>query len=269
MAGIELQRVRVDAESAFDPAFADCVFCFDAPAAITTLQAALPPVEAALWRLAAVHPCGTTPPKGLRCRSCDLPLAETTTCDTCRTGHCPYCGVGARCWTHDEPGAALGLEECQHVVAAQEDWGGEWRVAPFGSSDLPCLPERLGDHEWTATALRAAFGDLVELLDAYDGDLAAQPDSERLFAAWSRSAPVPLVAVEWTDGNMCEIRGEDYYSPNPVAFHRAADRVVRGLERGFRRLGRPRPTRAGTAGSPTSPDPLSAARRKETSHAGT
>jgi hypothetical protein len=167
-------------------------------------------------------------------------------CDTCQTGHCPYCGIGARCWTHDEPGVALDLEECAHVVAAQEYSGGDWRVSPLGSSDLPCLPERLAGVEWSESALLAAFGDLAHLLDAYEGDLAAEPDSERLFVAWSESAPVPLVPIAWTDGNVCETRGRDYYSPDPAAVRRAADRMVRGLERGFRRLEQKENPNAGT-----------------------
>ncbi len=237
IARIDVRRVQVDVDSAPDPDFADCFFCFDASSAIATLHALVPTLKERLRCLAAATPRGKTPPRGLRCRSCDLPLGETTSCPACDTGHCPYCGVGARCWTHDgEPGAALDLEECSHLVAATEDWGDEWRVSPFNWSDVPSLPDGGSDVEWLNCELAAAFGESAYLLEAYEGDLAAQPDTRSLFAAWATHAPVPLVSINWTDSSMGETGGEDYYSPDTATFRTAIQRLERDLERGFRRL---------------------------------
>ena len=90
--------------------------------------------------------------------------------------------------------------------------------------------------EFSQADVEAAFGELVPLLEAYGGDLAEQPDTIRLFAAWAESAPVLLVSISWSDGNMAESRGDDYYTSDPDAVRRGVNRLVRGLERGFRRL---------------------------------
>jgi hypothetical protein len=238
----------VEADFAPDPEFADCWFCPDVAATTADLHAMIPLLAERLERLTAVPPRGKTPPRGMRCRSCDLPLGDSTTCQTCDTGHCPFCRVGARCWMHED-GVFLVLEECAHLVAAPEDWGREWRVSPFDGSGLPCLPDETPKAEWSERDLLVAFGNLTDLLDAYDGDLTTQPDSQRLFAAWIESASAPVVAVGWTDGHhTCETGGADYYSPAQASFRRARDRLVRGLERGFDRLSKTR-SRTGTHGT--------------------
>jgi hypothetical protein len=236
VARLRVRHVQVDADSAPNPEFADCWFCLDVAAMAARLDAMLPLLAERLERLSFVQPRGKTPPNGLRCRSCDLPLGDSTRCATCQTGHCPFCGVGARCWTHAEVGAFLELEECAHLVAAAEDWGQEWRVDPFAEFDLPSLPESTPCVEWNDEELHEAFGSLTTLLDAYDGDLTAQPDTQRFFEAWIEDASIPVASVGWTDGHMCETRGDDYYARSPESFRRAIRRVVRGLERGFRSL---------------------------------
>jgi hypothetical protein len=117
VAGIDLQRGQIDAESAFDPALADCLLSFDTSLSTAILRAA-PIANRGRATAAGRHaPASDNTAEGLRCRTCDLPLARPPRAIRARQARCPYCGV-----ERVAPGVrvlrvAVGLPEYEYAEA--------------------------------------------------------------------------------------------------------------------------------------------------------
>jgi hypothetical protein len=125
---------------------------------------------------------------------------------------------------------------CEHLVAADDDDIG-LSVSPVRGAAPPTLAPEPGGVRWSDDQLREVFGDLHRVLDAYGGDLSADPNEVGLVHGILELIGAPVLRVRWrNDRPMAAVAGSDWYSPCPRLVREQAREALGRMAQGFELL---------------------------------
>jgi len=137
---------------------------------------------------------------------------------------CPFCGTPI---FPDEP--------CHHLVAQWDDDG--TYQAPWSDLELPCLPKAYAEVEWSDEQLEQAFGSLLPLIEAWDGEFTEAPADSAALLADVLARVEQVEEVPWTvDSAVTSSTGVAYFAEDTDAARAQAHAVLLELARGFERL---------------------------------
>jgi hypothetical protein len=85
------------------------------------------------------------------------------TCSECDQTFCPFC------WQVVAADDGNVIEPCEHVLASGTNEENLWFLSPFGDEDLPRPEPSREDRTWSLQQKTEAFGDLLPVLEAFDG----------------------------------------------------------------------------------------------------
>ncbi|MCC6176696.1 MAG: hypothetical protein IT305_15410 [Chloroflexi bacterium] len=162
------------------------------------------------------------------CVACGEPL-ESWKCTNCLSVHCPFCGVRSHAWRGSD--WTLGQTTCSHLIASWCDSSGEWQMMPVRDEDIGF--DRLNEIavvDRDEAAVRAAFGDLIDLARVVEDSLTNRHPTGALDALIESAGLASIEDIWWDDQNgMGSDTGDDYFAADSAALtvlHWLIDQLV-------------------------------------------
>ncbi len=143
---------------------------------------------------------------------------------------CPYCDVNI-----NDP---EGKGECEHVIAYTDP---DCFILDL---KFPLMPKTCANFEWPEEVLCKIFGNIRDILKAYgDADedtleLTEKPDMIRYFEKLMDKITSGFETRyhEFSGGPGSSVCGYYYFAENPHEVHKQLKKIIRRLERGFKKL---------------------------------
>lgn len=163
------------------------------------------------------------------CAVCDELIDE---CQCEMLPKCPFCGDEA------DMGGEISLEHfgCEHFIAGWDDGG--FCKLPVRQTDLPVLPNKPENIEWSPEKLKEIFGEAELLLDAYSEVFTDEPDGKEFMEILSEMIP-EIDKQSYYDQNSASMLGWEadmYFAKNPDATRKRVAELIEKLRKGFEYL---------------------------------